>query len=369
MTSESTVSPPPDQPVGSTTSSDADNGIVRVRERAALRPRAFDDRIVPEAVSKLFSSRQGDYYFPDGALAFTDRGRELTTPSENREVIRSLVAIASARGWAAVEVRGSERFRRDAWAVAAGQGLQVLGYEPPTSDRPDSIESSPEKVAAGAPTPNESESGPVISSKSRAARHAPIAGQLLAHGAAPYLQQGGNHLSYFVAVETGKGPRTVWGVDLARALRESETQPQLGDRIELRSVRRDLVTVKAAGQDVSGSEATESKTAFRNRWVVEKEGFFVTRKEAADVLRKPSGLPQQAVGEHPNLTSSYVFLKVADELASRQFLNRLDRERFVAGVRSVLADTIEQGEPWVRARIREHSRPPPPEERTTERSR
>jgi len=54
---------------------------------------------VPEEVKRRFVEVKNKYYFPDGARAFTDRGTRLTTPSENTEVVKSLVEIARARGW------------------------------------------------------------------------------------------------------------------------------------------------------------------------------------------------------------------------------------------------------------------------------
>src|SRR6266850_2540818 len=68
---------------------------------------------VPQAVRERFVQVRNHYYFPDGTRAFTDRGNRLTTPSENTEVIRSLVGIAQARGWHDLNVRGTERFRRE----------------------------------------------------------------------------------------------------------------------------------------------------------------------------------------------------------------------------------------------------------------
>ena len=41
------------------------------------------------------------------------------TASENTEVVRSLVEIARARGWTEVTVRGTERFRKEAWTAEA----------------------------------------------------------------------------------------------------------------------------------------------------------------------------------------------------------------------------------------------------------
>jgi Ti-type conjugative transfer relaxase TraA len=58
------------------------------------------------------------------------------------------------------------------------------------------------------------------------------AGRLVDHGAAPYEHNPQARESYFVTLEHDKGDqRTVWGVDLKRALQEAS--PQIGDRIGL----------------------------------------------------------------------------------------------------------------------------------------
>ena len=54
-------------------------------ERAAPES-AEDHQTVPDHVRRRFVQVGRKYYFPDGARAFTDRGRRLTTPSENTEV-------------------------------------------------------------------------------------------------------------------------------------------------------------------------------------------------------------------------------------------------------------------------------------------
>nr|WP_200985561.1 Ti-type conjugative transfer relaxase TraA [Rhizobium rhizogenes]QCL10649.1 conjugative transfer relaxase TraA [Rhizobium rhizogenes] len=58
------------------------------------------------------------------------------------------------------------------------------------------------------------------------------AGRLVDHGAAPYEHNRQARESYFVTLENDKGEqRTVWGVDLKRALQEAS--PAIGDRIGL----------------------------------------------------------------------------------------------------------------------------------------
>jgi hypothetical protein len=58
------------------------------------------------------------------------------------------------------------------------------------------------------------------------------AGQLVAHGVAPYEHKDGNRDSYFVTLENAKGERsTTWGVDLRRAMKEAS--PEIGATIGL----------------------------------------------------------------------------------------------------------------------------------------
>ena len=59
------------------------------------------------------------------------------------------------------------------------------------------------------------------------------AGQLVAHGVAPYEHKQGNRGSYFVTLENANGERsTTWGVDLGRAM--TEASPEIGAMIGLR---------------------------------------------------------------------------------------------------------------------------------------
>src|ERR1700683_432521 len=146
---------------------------------------------VPDEVRRRFVQVKNRYYFPDGARAFTDRGTRLTTSSENTEVIRSLIQIAEARGWSEVTVRGTERFRKEAWFAARLAGLEVRGYRPNEFEHgrlvrmlgrqgPAPVEDS---VTAGdRPPPPETEAR--VSEK----RGGLLTGKLVDHWAAPYRQ-------------------------------------------------------------------------------------------------------------------------------------------------------------------------------------
>jgi len=99
-------------------------GISRNPAEKAAAPSNSDPKpthAVPEAVRQRFVVVGNRYYFQDGTRAFTDRGTRLTTASENTQVIKSLIQIAEARGWSEITVRGTERFRKEAWFA----GLQA----------------------------------------------------------------------------------------------------------------------------------------------------------------------------------------------------------------------------------------------------
>jgi putative DNA primase/helicase len=309
------------------------------------------------------------YYFPDGARAFTDRGRRLTTPSENTEVIRTLVTIAHARGWNDITVSGTERFRKEAWFAARRAGLEVRGYRaseleheqlarlmsrrgPELEDATKVAEDTSARVSVGAEARASSASGQArVSSRER--KGSLIVGRLADHGAATYRHDPHQAMSYFVKLETTRGERTIWGVDLERALRESLTRPQLGDEVGLRAVRQDPVTVKTQERDAQGRVLGRKDLAtHRNRWIVEKRAFFEERRAAARALRDPNVEPKRAVQDHPALVGTYLSLHAA-ELAAKQFRDPRDRERFVSLVRNALADSVARGEPLPTVRLRE----------------
>jgi hypothetical protein len=337
------------------------NGIERGRAQSAQpRPRAAPEasasaatkglspRAMPDEIRERFIGIGVKYYFPDGAPAFTDHGAKLTTRSENTEVIRSLVAIAQAREWGEIKVTGTERFRKEAWFAARIVGLEVQGYEPSEFEQERVVRAIARRAAAGAarqppgsiaerPVPRDSE---VL----RSEESGPIVGRLVDHGRAPYRHDPKASSSYYVRIETERGDREVWGVDLERAFRESLSRPTLGDEVTVRAYGRDAVTVKTPEGEVP---------AHRNRWIVERGDFLAERAAAAQVFRDPDVNPAQAVEEHPELQGSYLQLQAAKLGAERDIRDPQDRERFVARARAAIAEAIERGEPLEPVRIRE----------------
>jgi putative DNA primase/helicase len=322
------------------------------------RTSGTSERLIPDHIRKRFVQVGHRYYFSDGAHAFTDRGARLITPSENMEVVKSLIAIAEARGWKDITVSGSERFRKEAWGAASALGLKVRGYTPTEFERA-LFARKASREAAATPQPVD-QSGHAGASRGadrnlgvRDRPKGPITGRLIDHGVAAYRHDPQEPLSYFVKIETSDGEREIWGIDLKRALKESLTQPKIGDEIGLRGVRRDTVTVQERERDSEGKVVGQKPLeAHRNRWIVERQDFFAERASAARTLRDPSVDPKQGARRHPELVGTYLQMHAA-QIAARQFRDPQDQERFVSHVRTALADAIARGEPLPRVRLKE----------------
>jgi hypothetical protein len=320
------------------------------RRSSAGRVKSRESDAVPDGVRKKFVRVRNTYYFPDGVAAFVDRGNRLTTSSENTEVIRSLVAIAESRGWDSITVTGTDRFRKEAWFAAHTAGLDVIGYQLTEFERQRVARAAARQSAGPMEERNDhTESAPTET------RGGLLTGRLVDHGRAAYQNDPKAPISYFIKLETGAGDRLIWGVDLERAFRESLTKPQVGDEVSLRSLRREPVRVKTTTRDEGGEVIGERDLdAYRNRWVIEKRGFFEVRAEAARTVRDASMDPKRAVKQHPELVGTYLQIHAA-ELAAKRFRDSQDRELFVQKVRSALADAIARGEPLPPVRLRERA--------------
>jgi hypothetical protein len=331
---------------------------------------------IPEDVRRKFTQVGNQYHFKDGALAFTDRGDRITSPSENTEVIKSIVSIAQARGWTDIAVTGTERFRRDAWYAARVAGLEVRGYQPTDFEqerlaRTLARDSGSATSVAGDPAPLKTAPDRGPAREPRQHRDRLYLGRLSDHGPAPYRHDPKNSMSYFIRLETSDGERELWGIDLQRAIKEATTKPQIGDDIGVRAVRRDPVKVWAAEMDADGQRIGEKRLeTHRNAWIVETQEFFNARSRAARAVSDPRLDRQLAVEHHPELIGTYLRLHAA-QLAAKFIRDNQDQRRFVDSIRHALADSIVRGEPLSPVRLKEpsepeivpSSRPPPPVER------
>ena len=282
---------------------------------------------IPLALRKRYLIADNKFFFrgQEGQLAFEDNGKRLTTDSDDPDVARSMVDLAIAKNWSAIKVKGTEDFKREAWLAAALRGLEVEGFKPSKLDlsrlddlrkqhetpSPNVIEQAvrrdPIKSAAdefqepsshARPTPQDerhtnlsaqeqtvidamvailrqrgdSDTAVKMATADAAQRfHEPRAyvGKLLDHGVAPYLGDVKNDDSYFVKLQTAAGERTVWGVDLQRALRRDGSKK--GDEIALALQGWKPVAVPVReGEESTNTTGAKPREAMRGLWEVNR---------------------------------------------------------------------------------------------------
>lgn len=329
--------------------------------------------VVPERVSKSYIEVEGKYYFqnrPD-SLAFVDKGAKLQTKLNNHQVADSMVEIAEARGWSEIQVKGTEDFRREVWLQATTKGLTAHGYKPKEEDLArlkklsnergineiESRELADDVKQFQANQKNSSENDRTKQTqinndtqKQEATVNASnsvsvekvnkLAGKLIEHGSAPYEHQEGNQSSYFVTLENSDGKQSkTWGVDLKRAITESEAQK--GDYVELENLGRKPVTVKKDIQDKDGNVIkNEEINTFRNKWEVKAEAIRDKDRPAKEIVK-----------EHPDLINEITAVKLAEKVS--QNMNTNDQERFMDRVRDKLADKVVNGEKSPEIKVKE----------------
>lgn len=66
--------------------------------------------------------------------ALADEGDKIRFIDKQMDAFQAGVELAKAKGWEAIEVTGSEKFRAEAWYHAKSAGLDVIGYEPNAQD-------------------------------------------------------------------------------------------------------------------------------------------------------------------------------------------------------------------------------------------
>jgi hypothetical protein len=186
-----------------------------------------------------------------------------------------------------------------------------------------------------------------------------LIGRMTDHGRANYQFRSNEDPSYYVKLLTTRGEKTLWGKDLERAIKEGETQPKTGDLVGARRIRRESVTVTTRQRDSEGRViAQEERHAHRTRWVVEKVTFFAQRARLARRLRDEQADVRESVRAHPELKSTFLSVRAAEEFAASRISNSQDRERFLELVRGAIATSIRKGEPLPSTALRNRTQDP-----------
>ena len=292
-----------------------------------IRPKPIFEKTgydVPKSVSNLYVAHEGKFLDRKSeTVHFEDKGRSLSTASEDRDVIAHMVEVAKAKNWGELQLKGSEEFRRQAWIAAELAGVPARGFKPKAQDRA-ALTAACEAMLIGAgkgagqgagersndadkARTNEMEPADAAGQKQRALQEptktgtprretaapegdrtpaaqpssatpaSPIqdtptqtdvtTGVLVAHGPAPFNHDKKQNDSYYATVRTQDGERTVWGLDLELAIAASGVQT--GQQIELEKGGSRSVTAQQRQFDKKGKElAPKTVTSRRNEWFV-----------------------------------------------------------------------------------------------------
>jgi hypothetical protein len=180
-----------------------------------------------------------------------------------------------------------------------------------------------------------------------------VIGRLAAHGEANYQFRAGEDPSYYLKLLTSQGEKVLWGKDLARAVRDGETQPKTGDLVGARRIAREAVTLVSRQRDAEGNVVRQDEQhAHRTRWVVEKVTFFAERSRLARQVRDDHIDVRETVRAHPELKSTFLSVRAAEEFARQSIQNPQDRDRFLELVKGALAGSIQKGEPLPDVKLR-----------------
>jgi len=97
---------------------------------------------------RFIGDENGNYRRPgEKVIALRDENNEIVLNDKQMDTFMAGLELAKAKGWSAIEVEGSKRFRREAWLRAQQEGMEVVGYEPTSLDM-DTLAQMLEKAGA-----------------------------------------------------------------------------------------------------------------------------------------------------------------------------------------------------------------------------
>lgn len=359
---------------------DADKAAAR-RSRIAAergdgesRPVSFEKGDVPEAVSRRYYTDKAGLagrelgFFTDAQtkdVAFRDAGAALMTRKMEPDVVRDMVAVAAHRGWTAINVRGTEEFKRAVWLESQRLGLDVHGYKATERDRQERDRGLDGQAPAAerGPAGGEARRG---AAPERTREHASEAkpervdfdkgfeGRLRATGTAPYQDRPGAEPSPYLDIELANGKmQRVWGATLPERLDKSGGG--IGDMIAVRRNGKEPVLKTVEVRDKATGETTlQQRTVLRNSWQIDAERF-------------KTATPAEAARD-PKLRGAQSQLAVVAAVVKDRVADPKDQNRIIEGARARIVERMMGGRTFGLASIREPKAADKAPEKTPEKS-
>jgi len=226
----------------------------------------------PDGLEVRYLFVDGRYVDADNGVTtiFQDKGKYLATTKQDIQTVHDMVEVAKAKEWDKLKLSGTPEFKRLMYIEAESQGIKTRGYQPTPADLA-MVNRRLEERSLNQVQPELGQVQEIVpgQGKDRAVQDPDrMAGILINHGEAPYLNDEKNKDSYFVTLGQGDTERTIWGVGLHTAIEES--QAKAGDHISLKNLGQVPVEVKQPvysddGKTVIGHEYVQ---AHRNAWAI-----------------------------------------------------------------------------------------------------
>ncbi|CAG9235671.1 hypothetical protein PSP6_690030 [Paraburkholderia tropica] len=91
---------------------------------------------LPQSVVTQYVAFDGKFLHRKAEVVhFKDEGRKLSTDSNDKSIVRSMMDVAQAKNWGEVQLKGDVEFRRQAWIAAELAGIKSTGFAPNDQDR------------------------------------------------------------------------------------------------------------------------------------------------------------------------------------------------------------------------------------------
>jgi hypothetical protein len=320
-----------------------DPDIAAIAKRAIKRPIADEElsqallarfvvshekRNILDRGTTEFTYRAGQL---QGNVAFVDAGKTLQTALNDKETIRAMVEVATAKNWKEVTLTGTDDFKRAAWLEARLNGLDVRGYEARDADKqllselqqrdrpansmsvaqsaravdapPRTDEQQPKRKHIDGDALTSSEQTALVNSRafltskdlgerftnealreleSRLRGERVYTGELVDHGRAAYKFEKDNDLSYFAVLKTRTGEQVVWG----KGLEDAMVDRKPGEQIVLQNIGRKDVIVQERVRDAQGQVVdVRPKDAQLNQWKAEPLSQYMARSQPGQQKR------------------------------------------------------------------------------------
>ena len=232
------------------------------------------------------------FHFKDqpGQIAFKDKGEKIVSASNDERVAKAMATMAEAKGWKTIKVSGHPDFQREVWMEASLRGLEVRGFKPNEQDlklldarrertmsnvveqgTARSRDATTEQREQGNKSSDKAINKPEQQAETKSASNGGnrvVTGRVVEHGSANFNHDPDEKQSYFVKLATKAGEKTIWGIDLGRAMDESKAVP--GDSVQLEYKGNQPVTVDALVRNDAGKVVgKEQIQTNRNTWEVQ----------------------------------------------------------------------------------------------------